>query len=40
MFAGQELVGECAVGVLVADFVGFVDDGADGGVFVEEDLGD
>ena len=38
--AGEELVAEGAVGVPVADFVGFVDDGADGGVLVEEDGGD
>lgn len=38
--AGEELVAEGAVFVLLADFVGFVDDGADGGVFVQEDGGD
>ena len=38
--AGEELVAEGAVFVLVADLVGFVDDGADGGVFVEQDGGD
>lgn len=38
--AGEELVAEGAVFVLLADFVRFVDDGADGGVFVEEDRGD
>ena len=38
--AGKELVAEGAVFVLVADLVGFVDDGADGGVFVHEDGGD
>ena len=32
--AGQELVAEGAVCVYLADFVGLVDDGADGGVFV------
>ena len=32
--AGQELVAEGAVCVRLADFVGLVDDGADGGVFV------
>lgn len=38
--AGEELVGEGAVFVLSADFVGFVDDGADRGIFVEEDGAD
>ena len=38
--AGEELVAEGAEFVCLADFVGFVDDGADGGVFVEEDSGD
>ena len=38
--AGEELVAEGAVFVLLADFVGFVDDGADGGVLVQEDSGD
>ncbi len=43
--AGEELVGEGAVGVFMgvfvgADAVGFVDDGADGGVLVEEDGGE
>ena len=38
--AGQELVAEGAVLVLFADFVDFVDDGADGGVLVQEDGGD
>lgn len=38
--AGEELVTEGAVFVLFADFVRFVDYGADGGVFVEEDGGD
>ncbi len=38
--AGEELVAEGAVFVSFADFVCFVDDGADGGVFVEEDGGD
>ena len=38
--AGEELVAKSAVGGLIADHVGFVDDGADGGVFVEEDGGD
>ena len=38
--AGEELVAEGAVGVSVADPVGLVDDGADGGVLVEEDGGD
>lgn len=38
--AGQELVAEGAVFVLQADFVGFVDYGADGGVFVQKDGGD
>ena len=38
--AGEELVAEGAVFVLLADFVGFVDDGADCGVLVEEDGGD
>ena len=37
--AGEELVAEGAEFVLVADPVDFVDDGADGGVFVEEDGG-
>lgn len=38
--AGEELVAEGSVGVLRADFVGFVDYGEDGGVFVEEDGGE
>lgn len=38
--AGEELVAEGAVFVPLADFVRFVDDGADGGVLVEEDGGD
>lgn len=38
--AGEEFVAEGAVRVGLADFVGLVDDGADGGVFVEEDGGD
>ena len=38
--AGEELVAEGAVFVLLADLVGFVDDGADGGVLVQEDGGD
>ena len=38
--AGEELVAEGAVFVLLADFVRLVDDGADDGVFVEEDGGD
>ena len=37
--AGEELVGEGAVGVLVAYFVDFVDDSTDNRVFVEEDGG-
>lgn len=37
--AGEELVIEGAVFVLFADFVDFVDDGADRRVFVEEDGG-
>ena len=38
--AGEELVAEGAVFVRLADVVGLVDDGADGGVFVEDDGGD
>ena len=38
--AGEEFVAEGAVFVYFADFVGFVDDGADGGVLVQEDGGD
>ena len=38
--AGEEVVAEGAVFVHFADFVGFVDDGADGGVLVQEDGGD
>ena len=38
--AGEEFVAEGAVFVGLADFVGFVDDGADGGVLVQEDGGD
>ena len=38
--AGEKLVTEGAVLILLADFVGFVNHGADGGVFVEEDDGD
>ena len=38
--AGEELVAKSAVFVPLADFVRFVDHGADGGVFVEEDGGD
>ena len=38
--AGEELVGEGAVGGCLAHEVGFVDYGADGGVFVEEDGGE
>lgn len=38
--AGEELVAKSAVFVPLADFVCFVDHGADGGVFVEEDGGD
>ena len=37
---GEEVVAEGAVFVGLADFVGFVDDGADGGVLVQEDGGD
>ena len=38
--AGEEFVAEGAVFVGLADFVGLVDDGADGGVFVEDDGGE
>ena len=38
--AGEEFVAEGAVFVGLADFVRLVDDGADGGVLVEEDGGD
>lgn len=38
--AGEELVAEGAVFVLLAHFVRFVDHGADGGVFVEQDGGE
>ena len=38
--ASEELVGEGAVGGCLADEVCFVDYGADGGVFVEEDGGE
>lgn len=38
--AGEELVGEGAVGGGLAHEVGFVDYGADGGVFVEEHGGE
>ena len=38
--AGEEFVAEGAVFVCLADFVDFVDDGADGGVLVQEDGGD
>ena len=37
---GEEFVAKGAVFVCLADFVGFVDDGADGGVLVENDSGD
>ena len=38
--AGEKLVAESAVFVLLTDLVRFVDYGADGGVFVEKDGGD
>ena len=38
--ASQELVAEGAVFALGADFVNFVDDGADSRVFVQNDGGD
>ena len=38
--AGEELVAEGAVFVFFADLVGFVDDGADGRILVEEDGGE
>ena len=38
--AGEKLVAEGAIFVLSADIVGFVDHGADGGVFVKEDGAD
>lgn len=37
IWAGQNLVPECPVGGRGADVVGFVDYGAHGGVFVDED---
>ena len=38
--AGEEFVAEGAVLVCLADFVRLVDNGADGGVLVEDDGGD
>ena len=38
--AGEEFVAKGAVFVCLADFVDFVDDGADDGVLVQEDGGD
>lgn len=38
--AGEELIAEGAVLVCLANVVGLVDDGADGGVLVVEDGGD